>query len=127
VKPVLKKAKPNLKDYLKTGKRVMAGSEQDPAPAVRKDAFLDLLAPPDLKMWQDMLDAGIAIQLLALDAASIRQEFQVMDRDRFTCYTLEKKGEPLRPVRLGSQIRDPLALLLKWDETGILTVYTPGV
>ena len=122
-----KKTKPNLKGYLKTGKRAMAGTGQEPASTARDNAFLDLLAPPDLKMWETVLGAGTTVQLLHLDAASMRKEFQEMDRDRFTCYTLAKKGEPLRPVRLGSQIRDPLALLLKWDETGVLTVYTPSV
>ena len=121
-----KKVKPSLKDYLRTGKRGVAEPEQKQEPA-RSNAFLDLLAPPDLGMWESMLDAGTTVQVLRLDAASIREDFQTMDGDRFTCYTLAKKGDPLRPVRSGSQINDPLALLLKWDETGMLTVYDPNV
>ena len=127
-----KKTRPNLKDYLKTGKRVVACSERkqedDRGECLmeQRHAFLDLLAPPDLKMWEAILGAGTTVQARSLDAASIREDFRTMDRDRFTFYTLVKKGEPLRLVRLGSQIHDPLALLLKWDETGILTVYGAG-
>ena len=121
-----KRIRPNLKDYLKTGKRIMVGSERKPTATVRGNAFLDLLAASDLKMWEAMLSAGTTVQLLRLDAASIREDFQAMDGNRFTCYTLAKKGEPLRPVRTDSQIHDSLALLLKWDETGVLTVYDPS-
>ena len=130
-----KKVKPNLKDYLRTGKRVIAGSgdepesetRSEPRKKTRSNAFLDLLAPPDLKMWKSLLDAGITVQLLRLDTASMRKDFHDMDKSRFSCYTLTQKGEPLRPVRLASQIHDPLSLLLKWDETGILTVYDSNV
>ena len=124
--PMAKKIKPNLKDYLRTGKRIVADAERKPT-AARSNAFLDLLAPADLKMWETMIGAGTTVQLLRLDAASIREEFQAMDRSRFTCYALAKKGEPLRPVRAEAQIHDSLALLLKWDETGVLTVYAPSV
>ena len=129
-----KKTKPNLKGYLKTGKRSTADFAQEPAPAVQEpassapsNAFLDLLAPSDLKMWESMLYAGTTLQLLHLDVASLREEFQAMDGGRFTYYTLAKKGEPLRPIRSASQINEPLALLLKWDETGVLTVYDPSI
>ena len=127
-----KKIKPSLKGYLSTGKRAVGESGKKPeqtatTPEPRSDAFLDLLAPSDFKMWESMLGAGTTVQLRRLDIASIREDFQAMDVNRFTCYTLAKKGEPLRPVRSGSQIDDPLALLLKWDETGILTVYDPSV
>ena len=122
-----KKVKPSLKDYLKTGKRVVVDPGRKSTPVARSNAFLDLLAPSDLKMWEAMLGAGTAIQLLHLDAAAIKEDFQAMDKGRYTCYTLEKKGEPLRPVRTDSQIHGSLALLLKWDETGALTVYAPNV
>ena len=122
-----KKIKPSLKGYLSTGKRVMGESGKQPSAEPRSNAFLDLLAPSDLKMWESMLGAGTTVQLRHLDVASIKEDFQTMDGNRFTCYTLAKKGDSLRPVRLGSQIDDPLALLLKWDETGVLTVYDPSV
>ena len=122
-----KKIKPSLKDYLKTGKRVMAESELKPMTAARSSAFLDLLAPSDLKMWETMLGAGTTVQLLPFNAVSIKEDFRTMDGDRFTCYTLAKKGENLCPVRTDSQIHDSLVLLLKWDETGVLTVYDPSV
>ena len=125
-----KKTKPSLKGYLSTGKRAVGKPAEEPTsklePEPRSDAFLDLLAPSDLKMWESMLGAGTTVQLRRLDVASMREDFQTMDVNRFTCYTLAKKGEPLRPVRSGSQIDDPLALMLKWDETGVLTVYAPG-
>ena len=122
-----KKTKPSLKGYLSTGKRVVDESGKKPAAESRSDAFLDLLAPPDLQMWESMLGAGTTVHLRRLDVASIKEDFQTMDVNRFTCYALAKKGELLRPVRSGSQIDDTLALLLKWDETGVLTVYDPSV
>ena len=125
--PMAKKIKPNLKDYLRTGKvGFSANSGQKPASAARNCAFLDLLAPSDLRMWESILSAGTAVQVLHLDIASVREDFQTMDRNRFTCYILVKKGEPLCPVHSGSQIQHPLALLLKWDETGVLIVYYPS-
>ena len=123
-----KKMKPSLKGYLKTGEvHPTSDSGRKPASAARIDAFLDLLAPTDLEMWKSILGAGTAVQVLHLDVTSFREEFRAMDRSRFTCYSLAKKNEPLCPIRSDSQIQDHLMLLLKWDETGILTVYDPSL
>ena len=123
-----KKTKPNLKDYLRTGEvRPASESGLKPPSSARADVFLDLLTPSDLEMWKSILGAGTAVQVLHLDVASFREDFRTMDGSRFTCYSLAKKGEPLCPIRADSQIQDHLALLLKWDETGILTVYDPSV
>ena len=123
-----KKMRPNLKGFLKTGAvRIMADSEQKSESAARSNVFLDLLTPADQKMWQPLLDAGTTVQVLHLDVASIIENYHTIDVNRFTYYTLVGKGEPLRPVRAVSQIQPPLALVLKWDETGVLTVYDPNV
>ena len=123
-----KKIRPSLKDYLKTGEvRAVSDPERKSAPALRNDVFLDLLSPSDLKMWKSILGAGTAIQVLRLDVSSMREDFQTMDASRFTCYKLAERGGPLSPIRAISQIQPPLLLLLKWDETGVLTVYDPNV
>ncbi|MDR1979842.1 MAG: hypothetical protein LBQ42_13985 [Synergistaceae bacterium] len=120
-----KRTRPNLRDYLRTGKvraETEPGESSESAPGV--DAFLRLLTRHDLEVWRPMLRAGTAIQELPLDFVSLREDFRTMDRTRFTCYILEREGEPLRPVRTSVQIREPLLLALKWDELGTLTLYS---
>ena len=87
--------------------------------------FLALLAEADRKIWEPMLLAGTEIQILPLNFVVLREDFRTMDRNRFTCYILDREGEPLRPIRTSVQIREPLALLLKWDEMGALIIYDP--
>jgi hypothetical protein len=131
-----KKMRPSLKDYLRTGKVRM---EPEEPPSRRKDheekeprksapgtdKFLKLLTPHDLQVWQPIARTETEIQELPLDLVSLREDFRTMDRARFTFYTLEGEGTPLRPIRTSVQIREPLLLALKWDETGILTLYWP--
>lgn len=85
--------------------------------------FLDSLAPNDRQTWEPVLAAGVEIQNRALDFPLLREDFRTLDRNRFTCYTLEKRGEPLRPVRSSVQIKESLLLYVKWDEMGILSLY----
>jgi hypothetical protein len=135
-----KRLRPSLKDYLKTGE-VRTGKETPPEPSLgetRTDAgepapsplshppaLLELLAPSDRQMWGPILHAGTETQVLPLDPASLREDFRTMDRSRYTYYVLEQKGKPLQPVRTEAQIRGSLALVLKWDEVGSLTLYDP--
>jgi hypothetical protein len=120
--------RPSLKDYLKTGKVRMEPEEPQTPPRQKEiafggDTFLKLLTPHDLEVWKPILQAEIAVQELPLDFPSLREDFRTMDRARFSCYILERDGTPLRPVRTSVQIREPLLLALKWDETGTLTLY----
>jgi hypothetical protein len=115
-----KRLRPSLKDYLRTGEvRLETTANAEPA----ADVFLGLLSEADRRMWEPVLSAGTEIFSLPLDLTALREEFLVMDRARFTFYVLEKKNGPLRPVRTDAQIREPLALLFRWDERGALTVY----
>lgn len=87
--------------------------------------FLNSLSAVDRTMWAPVLHAGSEITELPLDFIAVREDFRIMDRNRFTCYILDQKGTDLRPVRTSVQIREPLELLLKWDELGVLTLFRP--
>ena len=52
-----------------------------------------------------------------------REEFRTLDRSRYTLFLLETPQGTLTPVRTSVRIRDPLAALLLWDETGSAVVY----
>ena len=127
-----KKIRPSLKDYLRTGV-VRLESDDTPPPSdapipSQEDSeafFLSLLSGRDRKTWQPILDAGIVLHSLPLDLIPLREDFRTADKNRFTFYILDKKGEPLRVVRTSVQIRNPFEFLVKWDETGILTLYKP--
>ena len=134
-----RKQRPNLKDYLRTGVVQMGDRDEtqdkktDAAPAetgmapapspAPADAVAALLSEKDKQMWGPILTAGTALQRVPLDFVALREEFRTSDRDRFTYYILPAEGEALRPVRTSVQIREPLRLVLKWDETGVMTLY----
>ena len=132
-----KKKRPSLKDYLRTGKVQMEPEEspsrpkdaEDEAPASpgkpQGDAFLKVLTPRDLEVWEPILRAGIEIKELPLDYASLRKAFRVTDKVRFTYYILEREAMPLRSIRTSAEIREPLLLVIGWDEMGTLTLYWP--
>ena len=125
-----KKAKPSLKDYLKTGKVRFEPSESKESSLSRKTEAAELferLAEADRTMWSSIFSSGAEMQASPLDFVSAREDFRTMDRVRFTYYILDREGGPLRPVRSSVQIREPLVLLLKWDEKGTLTLYAPTV
>lgn len=86
-------------------------------------ALSKLLSATDRRIWEPILDAGTKITVLPLNLVALREEFRTMDRDRFTFFILEREGANLRPVRTSVQIRDPLTLLLRWDESGELTLF----
>ena len=134
-----KKIRPSLKDYLRTGQVHLEAansqsSQDNEVPElegkslelnVRKFDFLELLSPFDREMWGPILHAGTEFQMLPIDFVALREDFRTMDRSRFTYYILDRKGEPLRPVRTSVQIREPLIFLIKWDEIGALSLYAP--
>ena len=87
--------------------------------------ILTLLSDGDREMWAPILNAGTRIERVPATFVAMREDFRAADRDRFTYYLLAGEGEPLRPLRTSVQIREPLRFLLKWDESGILTLYEP--
>lgn len=135
-----RKARPSLKDYLRTGVvRMEEGSiSQADSAATPEDntsglgtaetpplstALLSILSEEDRRTWRPILEAGTEIRHLELDFVSLREEFRTADRNRFTYYLLEGPGELLRPIRTSVQIREPVQFVLKWDEMGTLTLY----
>ena len=124
-----KKAKPSLKGYLKTGKVCLVSPESQKSSSDQDTAALKLLenmTEADRKTWEPIFSAGTKICKSPLEFVSAREDFRTMDRARFTYYILEQKGGPLRPIRSSEQIREPLLLLLKWDEMGTMTLYDPA-
>ena len=124
-----KKIRPSLKDYLRTGV-VRFNDDGEPAAASPladgrspSSALLALLSERDRLTWEPILGAGTEMRTAPLDFTALREEFRNADKNRFTYYLLADGEEHLRPVRTSVQIRSPLRLLLKWDETGILTCY----
>ena len=99
--------------------------EKSPELDSRTIDFLEFLSPSDRETWEPILRAVVELQILPIDFVALREDFRTMDRNRFTYYILDQKGEPLRPIRTSVQIREPLTFLIKWDEMGILTLYAP--
>lgn len=135
-----RKARPSLKDYLRTGVvRMEEGpiSQADSAATPEDNTsglgtaetpplsttLLSILSEEDRRTWRPILEAGTEIRHLELDFVSLREEFRTADRNRFTYYLLEVPGELLRPIRTSVQIREPVQFVLKWDEMGTLTLY----
>ncbi len=86
--------------------------------------LLAMLCSEDRRTWERVFAAAEA-EFLPLDLVERREDFRTMDRTRFTLFRLEAPGEPLFHVRTSVQIREPLAALIKWDETGRASVYRP--
>lgn len=130
-----KKIRPSLKDYLRTGVVHFAEErEPDTAPKERElpsaaspqdpvAEILALLSERDRLTWEPILKAGTEVRNAPLDFVALREEFRTADRNRFTYYLLAEGEEHLRPIRTSVQIREPVRVLLKWDETGVLTFY----
>jgi hypothetical protein len=85
--------------------------------------FLELLSESDRRTWEPVLHSGTEVRWPPLDLSALREDFRLMDRARFTYYILDERNASLRPVRTSVQIREPFALLFKWDETGVLDIY----
>ena len=85
-------------------------------------ALLDMLTPEDRNLWEKLF-AAAETEYLSLDLVERREDFRTMVRDRFTLFRLEEPGKPLLHVRTSVQIREPLVCLIKWDETGKISVF----
>jgi hypothetical protein len=84
--------------------------------------LLDMLCEEDMKTWGKIF-ADADVEFLPLDFIERREDFRTMDRSRFTLFRLDGEGTSLFHVRTSVQIREPLVALLKWDETGRVSVY----
>ena len=85
-------------------------------------SILEMLAREDRLLWEKLF--GVAeTEFLPLDLVERREDFRTMPRDRFTLFRLEEPGKPLHHVRTSVQIREPLVCLIKWDETGRISVF----
>ncbi len=84
--------------------------------------LVGMLAPEDRAMWEKLFGTA-ETEFLPLDLVERREDFRTMPRDRFTLFRLEEAGEPLSHVRTSVQIREPLVCLIKWDETGRISVF----
>ncbi|MDR3265463.1 MAG: hypothetical protein LBT15_05565 [Synergistaceae bacterium] len=110
----------------KRGKNVSAvssGSLSGDAPSPIGAMFLGMLSEADRGTWDPILRAGTEIASLPADFVALREEFRTADRSRFTFYILDRPGTGLRPLRTSVQIREPMTLLVRWDEMGMLTLF----
>ena len=83
---------------------------------------LEMLAREDRPLWERLFGAA-ETEFFPLDLVERREDFRTMPRDRFTLFRLEEPGKPLHHVRTSVQIREPLVCLIKWDETGRISVF----
>lgn len=86
------------------------------------DSILEMLAAEDRPLWERLFGAA-ETEFFPLDLVERREDFRTMPRDRFTLFRLEEPGKPLHHVRTSVQIREPLVCLIKWDETGRISVF----
>lgn len=91
----------------------------------RLDELVKMLAPQDIVTWEKLLTAA-EVAFEPMDLVKRREDFRTMARDRYTLFRMEERGKPLIHVRSSVQIREPLECLIKLDETGLITVYSPS-
>jgi hypothetical protein len=142
--------RPSLKDYLTTGKVFVDAVSQEaapdaapvvavePGPAAIAPAppkppevtapprILGMLGDADREQWTSLFSAAVVEEYPIGDLPTRRDEFRMMDRNRYTLFLLEAPSAALVPVRTSVRIREPLAALLLWDENGRATVYYAG-
>ena len=144
--------RPSLKDYLTTGKvfveevdaapissvaetapasaepsaettSVVAEQETPLPPKVSPPRILELLGDADREQWTALLTAAAVEERPIGELSARREEFRTLDRNRYTLFLLDTPKGTLTPVRTSVRIREPLAALLLWDETGSAVVY----
>ena len=106
----------------KTATRAKKPSTERAGLTADEAALLEMMAPEDKAMWEKLF-AAAETEFLPLDLVERREDFRTMARDRYTLFRLGEAGEPLFHVRTSVQIRDPLVCLIKWDETGKISVF----
>ena len=145
--------RPSLKDYLTTGKvfveeveaapipsgpsvaeiapgepsagttAVVAEQETPLPPKASPPRILELLDDADREQWTALLTAAVVEERPIGELSARREEFRTLDRSRYTLFLLDAPKGTLTPVRTSVRIREPLAALLLWDETGSAVVY----
>ncbi len=137
--------RPSLKDYLTTGKVFVEDLPHAPDPvdiaplpaepsaetaAVAAEPetplpprILEILRDADREQWTPLLTAAAVEERPIGELSARREEFRTLDRSRYTLFLLETPQGTLTPVRTSVRIREPLAALLLWDETGSAVVY----
>ena len=145
--------RPSLKDYLTTGKvfveeveaasipsgpsvaetapgepsagttAVVAEQETPLPPKASPPRILELLGDAAREQWTALLTAAAVEERPIGELSARREEFRTLDRNRYTLFLLDTPKGTLTPVRTSVRIREPLAALLLWDETGSAVVY----
>ena len=85
--------------------------------------ILELLGDADREQWTPLLTAAAIEERPIGELSARREEFRTLDRNRYTLFLLDTPKGTLTPVRTSVRIREPLAALLLWDETGSAVVY----
>ncbi|MDI9370948.1 MAG: hypothetical protein GX181_10105 [Synergistaceae bacterium] len=101
-----------------------ASEPSAPSPDERVLELARMLNEEDAGTWMPVFRTA-DVEFLPLELVERREDFRKMDRVRFTLFKLEKPGEPLFHVRSSVRICEPLAALIKWDETGKVQVFLP--
>lgn len=104
------------------GEERASAEKKAPGLTPEEAELVGMLAPEDRAMWEKLFETA-ETEFLPLDLVERREDFRTMPRDRFTLFRLEEAGEPLSHVRTSVQIREPLVCLIKWDETGRISVF----
>lgn len=85
--------------------------------------ILEILGAVDREQWTPLLTAAVVDERPIGELSARREEFRTLDRSRYTLFLLDAPNGTLTPVRTSVRIREPLAALLLWDETGSAVVY----
>ncbi len=85
--------------------------------------ILEILGDADREQWTPLLTAAAVEERPIGELSARREEFRTLDRGRYTLFLLDAPKGTLTPVRTSVRIREPLAALLLWDETGSAVVY----
>ena len=102
---------------------VVAEQETPLPPKASPPRILELLGDADREQWTALLTAAAVEERPIGELSARREEFRTLDRNRYTLFLLDTPKGTLTPVRTSVRIREPLAALLLWDETGSAVVY----
>lgn len=101
----------------------LAEQEAPLPPKASPPRILELLNDADREQWTTLLTAAAVEERPIGELSARREEFRTLDRSRYTLFLLDAPKGTLTPVRTSVRIREPLAALLLWDETGSAVVY----
>ena len=101
----------------------LAEQETPLPPKASPPRILELLGDAAREQWTALLTAAAVEERPIGELSARREEFRTLDRSRYTLFLLDAPKGTLTPVRTSVRIREPLAALLLWDETGSAVVY----